>query len=122
MKAEIIIGVNNVPASSMWYQQLLGCRSNHGGDTFEILVNDDEQIVLYLHRWGEHDHPTLSNDQTHKGHGLIIYLHVQDLNLIWENAQELGAKVETSLNLNQNSGKEEFAIRDPDGYYLLITA
>ena len=38
-----------------------------------------------------------------------------------ENAENLGARIEEDIHLNPNSGKEEFSIRDLDGYYLTIT-
>ena len=39
MQPQPLIAVRDVPASSRWYQQLLGCASGHGGREFEQLVN-----------------------------------------------------------------------------------
>lgn len=119
---ELIIAVKDVRASAAWYEQLLGCRSSHGGDTFEILRNDKEEVLLCLHRWAAHDHPTLSDPETVAGNGLIIYFRTDELETIWERAQKQEAVVEEPPHLNTNSGAREFALRDPDGYYLLVSA
>ena len=120
-RTEVIIGVENVSKSSKWYQELFGCKSNHGGDSFEILTDKDGTVILCLHKWGEHQHPTLTNPKIHVGNGLILYIRVDNLKKVWDNAQKLNAVIEEEPRLNQNSGKEEFAIRDLDGYYLLIS-
>ncbi|MCD6065315.1 MAG: glyoxalase [Bacteroidetes bacterium] len=121
IRAELIIGVKDVQESSKWYQGLLSCKSNHGGDTFEILANPDGSTILCLHKWGEHEHPTITDPAIQPGNGLIVYLRIDDLKTVWEKAQELNAVIEQPPHVNENSGMEEFAIRDPDGYYLLIS-
>ena len=121
IRTEPIIGVDNVEKSSRWYQELLGCKNAHGGDTFEILVDQDDTVILCLHKWGEHEHPTLSSSEITPGNGLILYFRVDNLEKIWKNAKHLNAVIEEEPNLNQNSGKREFAIRDLDNYYLLIS-
>lgn len=122
IRNEPIIGVKDVEASSVWYQKLLGCKSLHGGDVFEILADENNSVILCLHKWEEHDHPTLVfSEAKEPGHGLILYFRVNNPKTIWENAKSMDARIEESLNVNPNSGKEEFAIRDLDGYYLLIS-
>jgi len=121
IRTEPIIAVDNVGKSSIWYQALLDCKSNHGGDTFEILADQDGTVILCLHKWGEHEHPTLSNSEIMPGNGLILYFRVDNLDEIWGNAQRLNAVVEEEPNLNPNSGKKEFSIRDLDNYYLIIS-
>jgi len=120
IRTEPIIGVENVKKSSKWYQELLGCKSNHGGETFEMLADQDNTIILNLHKWEEHNHPTLSNPKM-AGNGLILYFRVDNLDKIWENAKSLNVEIEEEPSLNQNSGKKEFSIRDLDNYYLLIS-
>jgi hypothetical protein len=121
VRTETIIGVESVEESSNWYQKLLGCKSNHGGDKFEILADQDDTVILCLHKWEEHNHPTLSDPKISVGNGLILYFRVSKLNDIWENAKALNVKVEEEPHLNENSGKEEFSIRDLDNYYLIIS-
>ena len=121
IRIETIIGVADIRKSSEWYQKLLGCKSNHGGNNFEILVDNDNTVILCLHKWGEHHHPTLANPAIKPGNGLILYIKVDDLAKIWANSQKLDAQIEALPQKNENSGKDEFAIRDLDGYYLLIS-
>ena len=121
VRTETIIGVDDVEKSSNWYQELLGCKSNHGGEKFEILTNQEDTVILCLHKWAEHDHPTLSNPEITPGNGLILYFRVDNLDLIWENANRLNAVIEAEPNINQNSGMKEFSIRDLDNYYLMIS-
>lgn len=121
IKNEPIIGVSDVKKSSEWYQKLLDCNSSHGGSIFEMLTDSNGEVFLCLHKWGEHEHPTLSSPKTQPGNGLILYLRVENLNKVWNNSQELNFEIEESLHLNPNSGKEQFCLRDLDGYYLMIT-
>lgn len=121
IRNEVIIGVKDVIKSSEWYQKLLNCKSNHGGEKFEVLVDEDETVILCLHKWGEHNHPTLSNSNIKPGNGLILYLRVDDLKKVWINAQKLNAAIEEPPHLNENSGKEQFTLRDLDEYYLMVS-
>lgn len=121
IKNQPIIAVENVADSSKWYQKLLGCKSNHGGDEFEMLADENDDIFLCLHKWGEHEHPTMQSSGIKAGNGLILYLTVKDLDTVWNNAQELRADIDETRGVNPNSGKEQFSLRDLDGYYLMIT-
>ena len=107
--------------SSKWYQRLLGCKSGHGGDTFEILRDNDDTVILCLHKWGEHEHPTLTNPNLPIGNGLILYIRVTDLDKVFQNAVGLKANIQEELHLNPNSGQQQFTLRDLDGYYLMIS-
>lgn len=123
IKAEPIIAVKHVAESSKWYQFLFNCgvSSGHGGDRFEILTDMDGSVLLCLHKWGEDEHPTMIDASINPGNGLILYFRTNDLTGVRKNAEELGAIIEEDIHLNPNSGKEEFSIRDLDGYYLTIT-
>ncbi|UII33671.1 glyoxalase [Fulvivirga ulvae] len=120
-RIEPIIGVNDVKESSRWYQTLLNCKSNHGGNTFEILTNEAGHTILCLHQWGEHEHPTLSSPKVKPGNGLILYFRVDDLDVHWKNAKHLNATIEEAPHLNQNSGEREFSLRDRDGYFITVS-
>jgi hypothetical protein len=47
MRPQPLISVTDVPRSSRWYQELLGCDSGHGGEEYERLVHDGA-LVLQL--------------------------------------------------------------------------
>lgn len=121
MKIDPIIAVKDVEASSKWYQSLFGCHSMHGGSEFDILVSPDDEIMLCLHKWGTHEHPTMENPNITPGNGLILYFRIDSMNTIRENADKMGLTVEEDIHLNPNSQHKEFSLRDPDGYYLTIT-
>lgn len=118
---DAIIAVKDVEASSKWYQSVFDCRSMHGGKEFEILVSEDDEILCCLHKWGEHQHPTMVNANVSPGNGLILYFRTENMNVIRQNVQKIGHPIEEDVHLNPNSTKLEFSIRDPDGYYLTIT-
>jgi len=121
MKVDPIIAVKNVPDTSKWYQAVFGCRSIHGGDEFDVLVTGDHEVLICLHKWNEHDHPTMKNPEITNGNGLILYFRIENMDEIRQNVSKVGYDVEREIQLNQNSGKREFSLRDPDGYYLIIS-
>ena len=75
-----IIAVKDVEASAKWYEQLLGLKRTHGGkDRFAVLVSENNEILLCLHKWEEHEHPTMTNATISPGNGLILYFRTDDL-------------------------------------------
>jgi hypothetical protein len=116
-----IIAVKDVQASSIWYQSIFGCRSLHGGTEFEILVAENNEVLVCLHKWGEHQHPTMTDPNITAGNGLILYLRTENMSGIRKNVEKMGYPVEEEIHLNPNSTKMEFSLRDPDGYYLTVT-
>jgi len=121
MKIDPIIAVKDVEASSKWYQTVLGCRSSHGGEKFEVLTAIDGEILLCLHKWGEHGHPTMMNPNITAGNGLILYFRTDKMEKIRQNVENMGHEVVEDIHINPNSMKREFSLTDPDGYYLTIT-
>jgi hypothetical protein len=116
-----IIAVKDVQASSIWYQSIFGCRSLHGGTEFEILVAENNEVLVCLHKWGEHQHPTMTDPNITARNGLILYLRTENMSGIRKNVEKMGYPVEEEIHLNPNSTKMEFSLRDPDGYYLTVT-
>lgn len=121
MKIDPIIAVKDIETSSKWYQAVFGCHSRHGGDEFDILVTESDEVLICLHKWGAHEHPTLKNPNMVSGNGLILYFRTENMTGILQNIKKLGYPLEEEIRLNPNSGKREFSLRDPDGYYLTIT-
>ncbi|MBN9294619.1 MAG: glyoxalase [Flavobacteriia bacterium] len=120
VRNETIIAVKSVSQSSEFYQKLLGCKSEHGGETFEILTSENT-VVLCLHKWGDDEHPTMLNPEKETGNGLILFFRVDDLNQAFENAKKLNANIEKEIHYNENSLKNQFTLRDLDDYYLIIS-
>ena len=120
-KIDPIIAVKDIEVSSKWYQTVFGCRRTHGGNDFAVLVSENDEILICLHKWGEHEHPTMTNPNVRSGNGLILYFRTENMNVIRQNVEKTRYPVEEDIRLNPNSRKMEFSLRDPDGYYLTIT-
>ncbi len=116
-----IIAVKDVEASSTWYSKVFGFKNEHGGKDFAVLLSADNEIVLCLHKWGEHNHPTMMNPKATPGNGLILYIRTENMNGVRQNVNKLNWPVEEEIHVNPNSTKKEFAVKDPDGYYLIVT-
>lgn len=121
MKLDPIIAVKDVEASSKWYQSVFNCKSKHGGKLFDILVTEKDEVLICLHKWGEHEHPTMQKPAIIPGNGLILYFRTENMNAIRKNVEKLDYSIKQEIHLNTNSLRKEFSLRDPDGYYLTIT-
>lgn len=119
-----IIGVRDVPASFKWYQSLFGQPQTQPGHTyFGQIVDADGTMLLCLHEWGAHDHPTLmSPDNATPGNGLLLFFRVDDFDQALQRARSLASQFAEEPHLNPNTRTMEFSLRDPDGYYVTISA
>ena len=119
-----IIGVKDVPASFKWYQTLFGQpETSPAHSYFGQLQDTDGTVLLCLHEWGAHEHPTLtSSERATPGNGLILFFRVDDVDACLQRARPLVAQLEEEPNVNPATGTIEFALRDPDGYYVMISA
>jgi catechol 2,3-dioxygenase-like lactoylglutathione lyase family enzyme len=119
-----IIGVNDVPASLRWYQSLFGQPETPPAHTyFGQLLDSDGTVLLCLHQWGAHDHPSLTSpDPATPGNGLLLFFRVDDFDQALQRARTLVPRFEEEPNLNPSTRTEEFSLRDPDGYYVTISA
>ena len=120
-KSDPIIAVKQVATSSKWYQELFDCKSIHGGDEFDVLVDEKGTVLLCLHVWGAHDHPSMMDPDKKPGNGLILYFRTTELDAIRANAERMKVIIDSDVQLNPNSRKKEFSLYDPDGYYLSIS-
>ena len=121
MKLDTIIAVKDVEASSRWYKQIFGFKNAHGGKDFAVLVSENDEIILCLHKWGEHQHPSLTDQNIIAGNGLLLYFKTDNLEAIRKNVEKAGCIIEEELHMNPNSLKNEFSLKDPNGYFLTIT-
>jgi len=119
-----IIGVSDVPGSFKWYQSLFGLPEiQPAHDYFGQILDSDGTVLLCLHSWGAHDHPSLaSRDNATPGNGLLLFFRVDNFEVSLRNARSLVARFEEEPNANPNTGTQEFSLRDPDGYYVTISA
>jgi catechol 2,3-dioxygenase-like lactoylglutathione lyase family enzyme len=119
-----IIGVADVHRSFTWYQSLLGMPvAEPAHDYFGQIRDTDGTVLLCLHKWGAHEHPTLASpDRAESGNGLILFFRVDDFDQALLRARALVATLEEEPGVNPNTGTREFALRDPDGYYVMLSA
>ena len=119
-----IIGVRDVAASFRWYQSLFGQKlTGPRHDFFGQLLDDDGEVLLCVHAWGAHEHPTLTSpDEATPGNGLLLFFRVDDFDASLERARKLVDRLEEEPNRNEGTGTMEFALRDPDGYYVMVSA
>ncbi len=118
-----ILGVRDVRASYQWYRELLGLlASEPAHDDFGMLCDHDGTVLVCLHAWGAHDHPSLTSpDVAAPGNGLLLFFRVDDHDAVLERARALGHVLTEEPHLNPNTGTLEFSLRDPDGYCVTVS-
>ena len=119
-----IIGVNDVSGSLKWYQSLFGQGETLPGHEYFGQIRDtDGTVLLCLHEWGAHGHPSLlSPSEAPPGNGLLLFFRVDDFDVALKRARALVTRLEEEPHVNPNTQTWEFSLRDPDGYYLTISA
>lgn len=119
-----IIGVANVARSLGWYQSLFGQpQSAPAHAYFGQVLDTDGTVLLCLHEWGAHDHPTLTSPaRAEPGNGLLLFFRVDDFDAALSRARTLAGQLEEEPHVNSATGTREFALRDPDGYFVMVSA
>lgn len=119
-----IIGVADVARSFGWYQSLLGLPSSvPAHDYFGQIQDTDGTVLLCLHAWGAHEHPTLTSaDRAEPGNGLLLFFRVDDFDEALARARTLVDRLDEEPHLNPATGTQEFSLRDPDGYFVMVSA
>jgi catechol 2,3-dioxygenase-like lactoylglutathione lyase family enzyme len=123
-----IIGVRDVPRSFRWYQSLFGqpATQPHHPDFGQIL-DSDGTVLLCLHEWAAHHdaggHASLTSPGAGTpGNGLLLFFRIDDFDQALKRARGLVARFEEEPHLNPNTQTQEFSLRDPDGYYVTLSA
>ncbi len=128
VRAQPLIAVRDVRASSRWYAQVLGAKR-----TSELMRSDHDHLydrllsggslILQLHAWDEEDHPNLVNaDAAPVGHGVLLWFEVDDFDAAVERARALKATVVEEPHVNPAPQHREMWLRDPDGYVVVIAS
>jgi catechol 2,3-dioxygenase-like lactoylglutathione lyase family enzyme len=118
-----MLQVRDVAASSRWYQAVLGLRSGHGGDEFEMLF-DGDALVMQLHRLDAHEHGILlaGTDGT-RGAGVSLWFQADDrdaFTALVDQARTAGATVVEDPHWNPLAHHHEATLVDPDGYVVVV--
>jgi catechol 2,3-dioxygenase-like lactoylglutathione lyase family enzyme len=128
MHPQPLIAVNDVQASSRWYQHLLGCESAHGGPDYERLMFAGE-LIMQLHRWEvEHHHGPIGDVHAKPyGNGVLLWFETDDFDTGVARAHDLKAEIVLPPHRNPPSGEggpnhREIWLRDPDGYVVVLAS
>ncbi|MEO8484403.1 MAG: VOC family protein [Acidobacteriota bacterium] len=118
-----IIGVSDVQRALSWYQSLFGQpETPPSHPDFGQLVDADGTVLLCLHEWGAHGHPSLTRpDEGTPGNGLLLFFRIDDFDLSLQRARALVARLDEEPHVNPNTRTREFSLRDPDGYYVTLS-
>lgn len=119
-----IIGVADVTASSAWYNALLGLPTIVAAHShFGQIADVDGTVLLCLHAWGTHEHPSLTSPKrAEPGNGLLLFFRVDDFAMALSRVRVIAERLEEEPHQNPNTGTMEFSLRDPDGYYVTLSA
>ena len=104
-----IIGVGDVPGSFRWYQALFGQPATlPAHDYFGQILDTDGTVLLCLHEWGAHGHPSLTSpDHGTPGNGLLLFFRVDDFDLALQRACSLVTRLEEEPHVNPNTRTNE---------------
>ena len=94
-----IIGVADVAGSFKWYQSLFGLPETAPAHTyFGQVLDPDGTVLICLHEWGAHDHPSLmSPEHATPGNGLLLFFGVDDFDSALQRARTLVTALEEEL-------------------------
>src|ERR1035441_4916186 len=123
-----LVCVQDVEASSRWYQHVLGCESAHGGPEYERLVSKG-RLILQLHRWNVAHHHGPIGDPNLKpyGNGVLLWFEVDDFDAALARAEAMGVEVVKPRHRNPPTGDGgpnhwECWFRDPNGYVIVLAS
>jgi catechol 2,3-dioxygenase-like lactoylglutathione lyase family enzyme len=121
IRPQPMIAVADVEHTSLWYQRILGAKSDHGGPEYERLVVDG-QLVLQLHNLAiGHHHGTIGDPSLPVGNGVALWFETDSFDAAVTRIREFGAHIETDVHVNPNAKHREIWLRDPD-HYLVVFA
>ena len=128
-QSQTMIAVRDVEASSRWYQQLLGLRSDHGGPEYERLLSGGTLVLQLHHRDVEHHHGLFVNPDVEVGNGVLLWFgEVPDFDDVVVRAEQLEAPIVRAPHRNPPEGEgngpghREIWIKDPDGYTVVVAS
>lgn len=121
--------VRDVEASSLWYQQVLGCISGHGGTEYERLIDAHGALIMQLHHWdSEHHHRTMGDKDAVSGNGVLLWFEIDDFDDAVARTTALAVHVVLAPHRNPPEGEpggpahREFWFKDPDGYTVVVAS
>jgi catechol 2,3-dioxygenase-like lactoylglutathione lyase family enzyme len=120
VRPQPMITVADVPASSLFYQAILGATSGHGGGEYERLLVDGE-LIMQLHAADVgHHHGTMRDASQPAGNGVALWFEADAFDEAVQRIGETGAELVRDEHVNPNAGHREIWLHDPDGYLVVV--
>lgn len=74
-------------------------------------------------QWGTYQHPSLmSPTNAQPRNGLLLFFRVDDFDPALQRAGALVPRLDEEPQVNPSTETKEFSLRDPNGYYVTISA
>jgi hypothetical protein len=122
MNPQPLIAVQDVQASSRWYQAVLGGKSGHGGSEYEQILCQGK-MILQIHLWDAHDHPYLGNPALKPyGNGVLLWFQTEDFDGAIARANAIQAEILEAPKVNSSANHREVWLHDLDGYRVVIAS
>ena len=129
MRAQPLLAVHDVEASSRWYQRLLGCKSDHGGREYERLLDPHGKLILQLHHFEvtHHHAPIGDPDDQPYGNGVLLWFEIDDFEDAVKRVSELNPPIVMPRHRNPPDGNGgpnhwEIWLKDLDGYTVVLAS
>jgi len=118
-----IIAVSDVQVSSKWYQTLLNANNNPAGIRLSLKFWTMMALFFSAFIIGRSRAPFVDEPaQPAPGNGLLLCFCVSDFDSTLKSARTLATQLAEEPRLNPNTRAMEFSLRDPDGYYVTVSA
>ena len=117
-----MLQVHDVARSRSWYERVVGLRSGHGGDEFDMLFAGDD-FVLQLHRHEAEEHRIPHGAPGGDSGGITLWFEAEDrdsFDALIERARRAGATFTGEPEWNPKAHHHEATVRDPDGYIVVL--
>ena len=116
-----IIAVRDVIKTSKLLTKLFNWKSLHGGEEFDILMNQDNIPTLLLHDFDAHEHKRFKGiNRKSIGTGHSLYVFVDDLTKTYQAVKRRKLEIVEPLFLNENSRAREFTFKLQEGYQFSV--
>jgi len=120
MRPQPMIVVREIQACSRWFQEVLGLRSGHGGDEYEMLMDGDE-MVMQLHPWEVHGHPHLGDESNpSRGNGVLLWFATDDFDALVARVHRANATILDGPLYNASGRQHEIWLEGPEGYRVVV--
>lgn len=121
-----MLQVASIRMSSDWYRDVVGLTPGHGGDEFEMSFAAEpfaSPLLVQLHLWDAHAHGDLGTPDLPVGNGVSLWFQVAtqtEFEAAWQRTVKGAATVLQAPTWNPLAHHHEFALRDVDGYVVIV--